>query len=415
MAQTETHSLDLLADLVAAARRAGADAADALWVDSIALTLGRRLGRPEQLERSESGEIGLRVLVGRRQAMVSSADRSPKALAAMIERAIAMARVVPEDPFAGLAEADEIARAWSDLDLEDPVEPTLESLIEAANRAEAAALAVPGITNSEGASASWGRSAMSLVASNGFAGGYAGSSHALSVSVLAGEGTAMERDYEYTTAAFRSALETPESVGRSAGERAVKRLNPQKGKTKSLPVVFDPRISGGFLRSLAGAISGAAIARGTSFLKDRLGTKIFPDGITIWDDPGRPRGLRSRPFDGEGIATRRRAIVENGVLATWLLDTRSARQLGLQSTGHASRGAASPPSPSPSNLWLEAGTLSPAALIGEIEEGFYVTEMTVAGNLQDMFLRMTAADDLHFKTGIDAPTIRIDGMTVAGT
>jgi PmbA protein len=448
MAQTETPALDLLADLVAAARTAGADAADAILVDSVALNVGRRLGRPEQLERTESGEIGLRVLVGKRQAMVSSADRSPKALKATVERAVAMARAVPEDPFAGLADPAEIARAWADLDLNDPEEPPVESLIEAANRAEAAALAVPGVTNSEGASASWGRSTMTLVASNGFAGSYSGSNHSLSVSVLAGEGTGMERDYDYTTGVFRAALDAPETVGRKAGERAVRRLNPKKGETKALPVVFDPRISGGFLRSLSGAISGASIARGTSFLKDSLGTRIFPESVTIWDEPGRARGLRSRPFDGEGIAATKRAIVENGVLTTWLLDTRSARQLGLTSTGHASRGAASPPSPSPSNLWLTPGALSPEALIGEIEEGFYVTEMmgmgtnlltgdysrgaagfwirrgklehavsemTVAGNLKEMFLKMTAANDLVFKTGVDAPTVRIDGMTVAGT
>jgi PmbA protein len=453
MAQTETPpvaaaALDLLSDLVTQAQRAGADEADAVLVDSVALNVGRRLGKPEQLERTESGEIGLRVLVGKRQAMVSSADRSPKALRATVERAVAMARAVPEDPFAGLAAEGEIARAWADLDLNDPAEPDVETLIEDANRAEAAALAVPGITNSEGASASWGRSVMSLVASNGFAGSYAGSNHSLSVSVLAGEGTGMERDYDYTTAAFRAALDAPEAIGRKAGERAIRRLNPKKGETKTLPVVFDPRISGGFLRSLSGAISGAAIARGTSFLKEMLGKKIFSDGVTVWDDPSLKRAMRSRPFDGEGIAAIRRAIVENGELTTWLLDTRSARQLGLRSTGHASRGAASPPSPSPSNLWLAPGTLSPEALIGEIAEGFYVTEMmgmgtnlltgdysrgaagfwikngkldfpvsemTVAGNLRDMFLRLTPANDLLFKTGIDAPTIRIDGMTVAGT
>lgn len=453
MAQTETppadsKALDLLGDLVAQARKAGADAADAVLVDSLALNVGRRMGKPEQLERTESGEIGLRVLVGRRQAMVSSADRSPKALKATVERAVAMARAVPEDPFAGLAEPAEIARTWPDLDLNDPEEPSVETLIEDANRAEAAALAVPGITNSEGASASWGRSVMYLVASNGFAGSYAGSNHSLSVSVLAGEGTGMERDYDYTSATFRSALDSPEAIGKKAGERAVRRLHPKKGETKTLPVVFDPRISGGFLRSLSGAISGASIARGTSFLKEKLGKKIFAEGLTVWDDPGRPRAMRSRPFDGEGIAATKRAIIENGELTTWLLDTRSARQLGLKSTGHASRGAASPPSPSPSNLWLAPGALSPEAMIGEIAEGFYVTEMmgmgtnlltgdysrgaagfwirngridhavsemTVAGNLKDMFLRLTPANDLVFKTGIDAPTIRIDGMTVAGT
>lgn len=448
MAQTETPSLDLLTDLVTQARRAGADQADAVLVDAVALNVGRRLGKPEQLERTESGEIGLRVLVGKRQAMVSSAERSPKALRATVERAVAMARAVPEDPFAGLAEPGEIARAWADLDLNDPDEPSVETLIEDANRAEAAALAISGITNSEGASASWGRSVVTLVASNGFAGSYAGSNHSLSVSVLAGEGTGMERDYDYTTAAFRSALEAPETIGRRAGERAVRRLHPKKGETKSLPVVFDPRISGGFLRSLSGAISGASIARGTSFLKDMLGKKIFADTITVWDDPGVRRGMRSRPFDGEGIAAPRRAIIADGELTTWLLDTRSARQLGLKSTGHASRGAASPPSPSPSNLWFEPGKISPEEMIGDIAEGFYVTEMmgmgtnlltgdysrgaagfwicggkldypvsemTVAGNLKDMFLNLSVANDLVFKTGIDAPTLRIDGMTVAGT
>ena len=441
------NALDLLHDLIGRARRAGADAADAVFVEGTSLSHGRRLGKTEKLERSEGHDLGLRVFIGRQQAVVSSSDRSPKALGELVERVVAMARTVPEDPFCGIAEPGEIAHEWPALDMSDPEEPGAEVLIERARAAEEAALAVKGVTNSEGAEAGWGRSQVALAASNGFAGSYGGTSHGVSASVIGGEGTGMERDYDYASAVYAGDLRDPAAIGKSAGERAVKRLGAKKMPTCRCPVVFDPRVARGFISAMLGAISGPSIARGTSFLKDRLEKQIFPEAITIIDDPHRPRGLRSKPFDGEGLANRRRAIIDKGVLTTWLLDLRSARQLGLHSTGHAARGTSSPPGPAPTNVWIEPGALSRKALIADIESGFYVTEMmgfgvngvtgdysrgaagfwidkgeiafpvsemTVAGNLKDMFLRLVAADDLEFKAGIDAPTLRIDDLTVAG-
>src|SRR5216684_933027 len=445
--QDAANDIDLLQDVVGRARKAGADAADAVLFEGTSLSHARRLGKTEKLERSESQDLGLRVLIGKRQAMVSSSDRSPGMLAELVERTLAMARAVPEDPFCGLADPEEITREWPALDMLDPTEPSAEALIERARAAEEAALAVDGVTNSEGAEAGWGRSRVALVASNGFAGSYAGSSHGISASVIGGSGTGMERDYDYSSAIFAADLRDPAEIGKSAGERAVKRLGAKKMPTCRCPVVFDPRVARGFISHLLGAITGPAIARGTSFLKDRLGERIFPEAITIIDDPHRQRGLRSKPFDGEGIANRRRAIIDRGVLTTWLLDLRSARQLGLETTGHASRGTASPPSPSATNVWIEPGALSPKALIADIASGLYVTEMmgmgvngvtgdysrgaagfwidkgeiafpvsemTVAGNLKDILARLQAADDLEFKAGADSPTLRVDDLTVAG-
>lgn len=440
--------LDLLSDLVSDARKAGAEAADAVLIDSASLSVGLRLGAMERLERAESGDVGLRVLIGKRQAFVSSSDRSKAALAQLVERAVAMARSIPEDPYCGLADSSELARDFPDLDVCDPDEPSAETLIDMVRAAEDSARAVPGVTNSEGAEAGWGRSGVAIVASNGFAHSYAVTSSSLSVSVLAGTNEqGMERDYDYSSAVFLADLREAEEIGFEAGRRAVRRLGARKVATRQVPVIFDPRVARGLVSSLAGAINGAGVARGTSFLKDKLGQAIFARGVRVVDDPHRKRGLRSRPCDGEGIATRRRAIVEDGVLTTWLLDLRSARQLGLSSTGHASRGTSSPPSPSASNFYLEAGHITPAEMIHDISEGFYVTdlsgqgvngvtgdysrgasgfwikggklafavnEVTVAGNLKDMFLNLTPASDLVLRHGIDSPTLRIDGLTVAG-
>src|SRR5579863_10078683 len=331
------NDIDLLQDLVARAKRAGADAADAVLFEGTSLSHARRLGKTEKLERSESRDLGLRVLIGRQQAIVSSSDRSPKMLAELVERTIAMARAVPEDPFCGLADPADIAHDWPSLDMLDPAEPSAETLIERARAAEDAALAVTGITNSEGAEAGWGRSRIALVASNGFAGGYAGSSHGVSASVIGGAGTQMERDYDFASAVYAADLRDPAEIGRSAGERAVKRLGARKMATGRVPVVFDPRVARSFISHLLGAISGPAIARGTSFLKDKLGQRIFPLAITLTEDPHRRRGHRSKPFDAEGLPNRRRALIDRGMLTTWLMDLRSARQLGLKSTGHASR------------------------------------------------------------------------------
>jgi len=448
MAAARDDALDILIALIAKAKRLGADAADAVLFEGASISHTRRLGRVEKLERSEGYDLGLRVFFGKRQATVSSNDRSAAALDELAERVIAMARVVPEDPYCGIAAPEELARDIPALDIFDPVEPRVETLIERATAAEDAARAVEGVTNSEGADAGWGRAKVVLAASNGFTGTYETSGQGVSVAVVAGNGTEMERDYDFASAVYGVDLEDAAVVGRRAGERAVKRLKPRKVASQKVPVVFDPRVARGLIGHLTGAISGPAIARGTSFLKDKLGQPIFGKGITVREDPHRRRGLRSKPFDAEGIANRPRAIVEDGVLTTWLLDLASARQLGLKTTGHAARGTGSPPGPSPTNLWLEPGKLSPQALMSDITQGFYVTELmgmgvngitgdysrgaagywiergalaypvsevTIAGNLKDMFLRLTAASDLEFKTGFDAPTVRIEGMTVAGT
>jgi PmbA protein len=438
--------LSLIEDLVARARAAGADAADAVLVSSTSLGVTRRLGRTEQLERSESRDLGLRVFVGNRAAIVSSTTVDPAGFARLAERAVDMARIVPEDPYAGLASE---ARPPENLflDTDDAQEPDAAALIARASAAEEAALAMPGITNSEGAEAGYSRAIITLVTSAGFAGTYARTSHSVSATALAGEGTAMQRDYDYSSAVHLADLEDPATLGRTAAEKALARMNPTRPRTAKLSVVYDPRVSSSLLGHLMGAINGSSIARGTSFLKDKLGQRIFAPGITVRDDPRRVRGLRSRPFDGEGVPTAARAIIEDGMLTTWLLDSRTARQLGMTTTGHAARGTGSPPSPSPSNLWLEPGSLSPAELMADIKEGLYITEMmgsaingitgdysrgasgfmirdgalaepvaeiTIAGNLLDMFLRMVPANDLRFRRGTDAPTIRIDDMTLAG-
>jgi len=439
--------LQILEDLLKRAKAKGAEAADGLMVRDISLNVAQRLGKREKLERSEAQDLGLRVLVGKRQAIVSTSDLEPKMLDELAERAVAMARVVPEDGFCGLADPGLLVKAPVALDLEDKKEPSEEQLTDMIARAEDAARAVSGVTNSEGAEAGWGRVEVALAASNGFRGSYAGTRWGISVSVLAGEGTGMERDYDYSSAVFGENLLSPEALGTSAGERAVRRLNPRKVPTAKVPIVYDPRVANGLIGHFVGAINGASIARGTSFLKDKLGKQVFAKGIRIFDDPHRPRGLRSKPFDGEGVANKKRALIEDGQLTTWLLDCRSARQLGLTTTGHASRGTSSPPSPSATNLYLEPGNMTPEALIGDIKQGLYVTELighgingvtgdysrgaagywiengklthpvsevTVAGNLKDMFLNIAPANDLLFRYGTDSPTVRIDGMTLAG-
>ncbi len=438
---------NFLADLIKKAKAAGADGADAVLFESTSLSHAQRLGQVERLEREENKDLGLRVFLGQRQAFVSSTDLSPEAINGIVDQAMAMARAVPEDPYCGLAGPDQIAREIPELEIFDPAEPTAESFIEQASECEEAARAVSGVTNSEGAEANWGRTGITLATSNGFAGSYARSGFALSVSVLTGEGQAMERDYEYSSTVFGADLAAAAEIGRKAGERAVRRLGARKPETGKFPVVFDPRVSGGLLGHLSGAIGGPAIARGTSFLKEKMGERIFAENIQIHDDPHRARGLRSKPFDAEGVANRPLQVVENGVLKTWILDLSSAKQLGLSTTGHAARGTSGPPHPGVTNFYMAPGELAPEALLSEIEEGFYVNEMmgmgvngvtgdysrgaagfwikngelthpvseaTIAGNLKDMFLAITPASDLTFKYGTNAPTLRVDGMTVAG-
>ena len=433
--------------LVKAARAAGADAADAVALRGMSLAIELRDGKIEESERSEGDDLGLRVLVGRRQAVVSTNDIADDGAAALAARAVAMARAAPEDKFAGLADANLLAHEFPDLELIDPDLPTVAELEAQARAAEQAALSVKGVSKSGGASASAGIGGMVLVTSHGFRGAFLGSSHGVSMTAIAGEGTGMERDYDYSSARHAADLESPEKIGLSAAARTVARLNPRKVTTRKVPVVFDQRTAGSLVSHLASAINGASVARKTSFLRDKMGAKLFADGIRIVDDPLRKRGLRSHPFDGEGVPGKKLALVDDGVLRTWLLDCATARELGLVTTGHAHRGASSVPSPGPTNLHLEPGQLSPDALIADIADGFYITdligsganmvtgdysrgasgfwiekgkrtypvsEVTIAGHLLEMFRTLTPANDLEFRYGTNAPTLRVEGLTVAG-
>ncbi|MBI3434624.1 MAG: TldD/PmbA family protein [Proteobacteria bacterium] len=439
--------LPLAERLVAAARRGGADAADAIAARSVSLSVDVRDAMAEATERAEEDSLGLRVFVGRRQAIVSTSDVSGKEIATLVERAIAMARAAPQDRYAGLADAQLLARTIPDLDLLDRNVPTVAELEQVALRAEAAGLAEKGVSKSGGASASAGISGVVLCTSHGFSGAYLTSRHGISMQAIAGAGTAMESDYDFSATRHATDLDRPEDVGRAAGQRAARRLNPRKVATCRVPVVFDPRLSGSLVGHLASAANGSAIARKTSFLRERLGDRIFAPAISIHDEPLRARGLRSHPFDAEGVGGERRAIVENGILRSWFLDCASARELGLVTTGHAQRGVSSTPSPSPSNLHMAPGSASPQELIRDITQGFYVTdligmganiitgdysrgaaglwiengeltypvsEVTIAGHLGDMFLSLTPANDLRFRHGTNAPTVRVEGLTVAG-
>lgn len=445
---TPSEARDRAAEIVARAARAGADAADAVFAADAASEVSVRLGTLEDVGRSESEELGLRVFVGRRSASVSTSDLSGPAMDALVERAVAMAREAPEDPWSGLAPETRLLRgAPPELDLDDGGEIASGELKALALAAEEAARAVPGVSNSEGGGASASRSVWALATSHGFAGAYAATGYSLSASVIAGTGSGMERDYAYHSTRHRTRLEPAEAIGRRAGERAVARLNPGKVESGAMPVVFDPRVGAGLLGHLVGAIGGGAITRRTSFLLDALGTAVFASGVTVRDDPHLPHGLRSRPFDGEGLAVSPVDLVSEGVLVTWLLDSASARQLGLEPTGHAARGVNGAPGVSPTNLYMAAGKIPVETLIGDIARGVYVTELigqgvnpvtgdysrgaagfliedgaiagpvsefTVAGNLKDMFAALTPANDLEFRHATNVPTIRIDGMTVAG-
>ena len=446
---TTTQARDRAHDIVDRACKAGADAADAVFAADASLEVSVRLGALEDVGRSESEELGLRVFVGQRSASVSTSDLSDAALRALVERAVAMAREAPEDKWAGLAPAERLMHGAAPLlDLDDlasgDVSP--ESLRDAGLAAEDAARAVAGVTNSEGGGASASRSVWALATSHGFADAYATTGYGVSASVVAGEGGGMQRDYAYHSARKRAHLDAPEEIGARAGEQAVARLNPGKLASGPMPVVFDPRVGSSLLGHLVGAIGGQAITRRSSFLLDALGTRVFADGVSVCDDPHRPHGLRSRPFDGEGLPVSPVAIVENGMLETWLLDSASARQLGLSPTGHAARGVGGAPGVSTSNLYMDAGDVPVETLLNDVGDGVYVTELigmgvngvtgdysrgaagfriaggvlagpvaefTVAGNLKDMFLALTPANDLTFRYGINVPTIRIDGMTVA--
>lgn len=435
-------------DLVSAARKAGADAADAVYACNASTNVSVRLGALEDVERSEGEEIGLRVFVGQRSASISASDMNPATLSTLVERCIAMAREAPEDPYAGLAPEDRLMRKRPPaLDLTDAEEPEPAALRVRALEAEDSARSVPGVTNSEGGGAASGRSQMALATSHGFAGAYAGTSHSTWASVLAGAGSTMQRDHASHNVRHLEDLDEAEAIGVRAGQRAVARLNPVKVESGVMPVIFDPRVGSSLVGHMIGGIVGPAIARRSSFLLDMLGQAIFDSGVTIIDDPLLVRGLRSRPFDGEGLPVERRALIERGVLTGWLMDSASARQLGLEPTGHASRGGSGAPGASVTNVHMEAGEASPGDLMADVTRGIYVTELigmgvngvtgdysrgaagflvengavshavseiTIAGNLKDMFRALVPASDLQFRYAMNVPTIRIDGMTVAG-
>lgn len=434
--------------LVERAVKAGADAADASYSGSSSETIQVRLAKLEDVERSEGEHVSLRVFVGRRSASIGSSDLSDAALDELAARAIDMARAAPEDQYAGLAPKDLLnIGQHPDLDLIDEAPLSPAQLRDLALEAEDAARAVDGVTNSEGASASTGRSVAALATSHGFAGVSSGTSRSLSAVMVAGQGSAMQRDYASRQARYFMDLPTPAEIGKLAGDRAVARLNPGRVKSGPTTVVFDPRAGGSLIGHLIGAMSGPSIARRSSFLLDRLDDQLFDSSITITEDPLRVRGIRSRPFDGEGLPTKARNLVEGGRLTGWLLDSASARQLDLAPTGHATRGGGGAPGVTVGNVVLEPGSMSVDELIADIAEGVYVTELighgvngvtgdysrgasgfriengkltepiaefTIASNLVDMFAGLTAANDLERYRGIDTPTIRIDRMSVAG-
>jgi PmbA protein len=436
--------LDRAARLVEAAKRAGADAADAVSVRGVSMSVDVRLGKVEETNRAEGDDFSLRVFVSGRNASVSANVFTDPAVLA--ERAVAMARVAPEDKYAGLADPGRLAKAFPDLDLLDETIPSPEALTDAARGAEEAALAVKGVTNSGGGSAGWSLTGLVLATSHGFSGSYLTSRFGLSAMAIAGEGTGMERDHESVTKTHLADLRSPEWVGGEAGRRAVARLNPGKLSTGRGTVVFDPRVSAGLVGHIAAAANGAAIARKTSFLMKSLGTQILPTSVRISDDPFRRRGLGSRPFDGEGVRAEPFALIENGALTRWFLDSATARELGLETNGRAARGGGNP-SPGSTNLTLEPGDVTPEALIAEAGEGIYVTdligqgvnivtgdysrgaagfritggklaepvsEITIAGSLRDMYPRLRVANDLEFRYATNAPTLAIEGMTIAG-
>lgn len=443
-------TLDLLSvatDVVALALKAGATSADALAISTHDQDVSLRHGVIEQFEQSESQDVGLRVFVGQSSALISGSVLTPEGLQRLVERAVAMAKLAPPDPHAGLAAPEQLARDLPSLDLVSADEFTSAELQSLAQRAEDAALAIKGVSKSNGASAGASRRTVAMAGSNGFAQTYQRSSFGLSASVVSGEGTGMERDYDGHGAVHFSDVETPEKIGRTAGERAVARLNSRKLQSQTAPVIYDRRIATSLIGHLATAINGSSIARGTSFLKNDLGKQIFATGVQVIDDPLRPRSSGSRPFDGEGLPTRRRDLIENGVLTGWVLDLRSARQLGLPPTGNGARGLASPPSASTSNLHMAAGTRSVEAMLKDMQRGFLVTEfigssinmvtgdysrgasgfwiedgaiayavseVTVAGHLRDMFMALEPANDLEFRSSANAPSCYLGEMTIAG-
>ena len=439
---------NLLQDVVQAALKAGADAAEAVAAERQSLSIGVRLGQLEEVEREEARDLGLRVFIGKQQATVSGSDFSAEARAKLVERAVAMARLAPEEKYAGFAPQDRLAKGpLPDLDLIDPFEPSAEQLEAQALAAEDAARAVKGVTNSEGGSGGWSSSHWRMVTSHGFSGQHGATGFSVGASVIAGDDETMERGYDGRSTRWHGDLPAPEAIGAEAGKRAVGRLGARKIESTTAPVIFENRLAGSVISTLVGAIAGPSVARGVSFLKDKLGQPVFAKGVNITDEPLRPRGLGSAPFDDEGVATQQRALIEDGVLTTWLLNSASARQLGLETTGHASRGLAGPPGVSPANLTLQPGERDLEGLMQDTGTGLLVTMMfgpslnsntgdwsigvsgfwfeggeiaypvtgiTVAGNLIDIYGRLIPGSDLEFRGATNAPSILIPDLAIAG-
>lgn len=438
----------ILEGVLADAKAAGAEAADAILYHAVSSGVSWRMGKLEDVDRSEKADLGLRILIGARQASVATTNHDRQSLKELAERCAAMAKAAPEDPFCGLAPAERLAAApFKDLDLGDYAEPTTEELKARAAACEEAALSVPGIINSSGAGANYGEGQKWFATSHGFFGQSGGSNHAISVSVLAQDENGMERDYDYDSKTHFEDLKDAAAIGRLAGERTVRRLSPRKIKSRAAPVVFDNRLSRSLLGSLAGAVNGAAIARGVSFLKNKKGEKIFRDAVNVIDDPHILRGPGSRPFDGEGVANAPLKLIENGVLTDWFLNTSQAKQLGLETNGRATRGAGGGPGAGATNLTLLPGEVSIDDLLRDAGEGLLVTDMfgpqvnantgdysvgcsgfwfengsisypvseiTIAGNLLDMYASLTPADDLELLGAFNAPSLLIPTMTIAG-
>ena len=447
LAANEAANIALAHKLIDLTKAAGADGADVLVSDSASLSVSCRMGQLEDTERAESRDIGLRAMIGQKQAFVSGSAVDEEALKQLAQRAVDMAQATPKDRYCGFAPEDRLSSEIPALDIADEYEPDADKLLSMAVACEDAARAVDGITNSEGGGAGWGRATTALVTSHGFEGAYTSTSFSASCAVIGGEGEAMERDYASHTARHLEDLDAPEDIGQRAGERTIKRLNPRKMESTKTSVVYHPRVSISLLGHLSAAISGAAIARGTSFLRDQMGQQVMSKAVTIEDDPLRLRGLRSAGFDGEGVKTEKLTPVENGILQCWWLDSAAARQLETETNGRAARGVGGPPSPSATNLYMQAGEESVETMLNNIGTGFYVTEligmgvngvtgdysrgasgfwiengeiaypvseMTIAGNLKEIFLHMTPADDLSFRRGVNAPTILVEGMALAG-
>jgi len=441
---------DMAKALILAAKGAGADAADALVVQGQSVSIGVRAGELEQAERAEGIDLGLRVLIGQRQAIVSFSDANPDLFDGMAERAVAMAREAPVDPYIGLADPDQLAknRDAAALEMFDPAAaPSPAELQDDALRCEAAALAVNGISQVSASGAGYGAQTLHLEMSNGFSGGYQRSSRSTSCVAITGSGTDMERDYAGESRIFQADLPSPEEIGQLAGERTIARAGARKPKTGAYPVVFDERVSGALIGHLLTAVNGASVARGSSWLRDKLGQQVLPCGMSIVEDPHRARIAGSKPFDGEGLATARRMIVEDGVLQGWTLDLASARKLGMTSTANASRGTGSAPAPSIGNIELSAGGKTRDELLVEMGTGLLITSMigssinpttgdysrgasgfwveggeikfpvnecTVAGNLHEMLAGIVVANDGQPHLSRVVPSILVQGLILAG-